>query len=266
MALDAVILGFCLLYALFGYFAGGLAQIVKLAALVLAYLGTLWSRPIVLGFVQEQLGQSREIAQFPALVAVWLVLYLILLFIGKLFVRTVHAGSETVEGWDRYLGFVLGLAKGALIVVLLFILFGLVKEQVYRYRPETLDLVRESLICQALERSAIGDRLTPDTARKLADLADASADKERKKSVMKDPAVKEITRSPAFRKVVENESLMEDIRGGRVWDVMRDPDFQALLTNDNIIKLLGNMKSPEASPDAAASVTGQRTEAGAATP
>ncbi len=239
MIIDLACLIFASLYAVFGYFVGGLLQAVKLAALVLAYLGSIWMAPILRAWLAEHVGNVHGVGQFMALAACWLVLYLLLYRLGKMLVVSLKEGSETVGVFDGLLGVFLGIVKAALILVILILLLGMVKDQVFKTRPETIAVFQESHVMRFMARTGAIDYITPDETLRLYRHLKAQLLDEKQPSQTK-PVVKKKKKDSvaSVEKALKNPKLLQDLQSENIFEVINSPEFQALLRDPNVRKAI----------------------------
>lgn len=243
MVIDIVCLSFCLLYAIFGYFTGGLRQVFKLVAIVLAYLAAMWIVPVVLDLLYPHLGGYLVVIEFVCMAVVWAVLYLFLSYLGKLFIVTVIKASETVSSIDKYFGFFIGLLKAVVIIVLLMYFIGSAKESIFRLHPETRDIFEASETVAILTEINIIDEVFPEQAEDIYKLLTGMSKKAKQKVVVKDPEMKRLLENRDFVSLTGDENAMEDMRNGRMEELMEDPRFQKIIKDADIRTLLEKMKS-----------------------
>ncbi len=255
MTIDLACLAFCLLYALFGYFTGGLIQLLKIAALVASVLIAVWSAPIVAALIRDYVGVDLVLAKMGATVLVWIVLYITLSIAGRIFIKGLHEASETVTAADRKLGALLGLFKALVLVAVLVFLLGTVKDYIYRYRPESVKYIEDSRVVSVLSRLGAAEHLLPgeilDAFRVVKGLSGKKKEEIRKEL---EKTGNPLLKNKAMREVLADSLLMEQIREGKLLEIMKNPKFRRLASDPEFHRLLAGMslsgKTPETSaPD-----------------
>lgn len=243
MAIDIFCLCFGALYAVFGYFFGGLRQLVKLAAMVAAYFGAVWSSPILSDVLTRSFGVKTVFLDFIALAIAWLVLYLVFSFIGKMFTKTLTGASETISSLDKWFGLFLGLLKAALIIILVVLALSTVKEHIYRQKPEAIKVFESSYVIRFMTRTRLADYILPDDAKKILDMAaDGVKLGEVDPSAFGgDPLAEEVYTKPVFRDFIKDQELMDKVREGQVLEVMADPKFKKLMQDPEVRRLISKL-------------------------
>ena len=119
---DGVVLAVLLVSAVLAYFRGLVREALGVGAWVGAILVALWAEPAVLPLVSPHV-QPPWLATGIAVGAVFIVVLVILKILIAWIAGKVQASA--IGGVDRALGIVFGLARGAFIVVLAYIVGGL---------------------------------------------------------------------------------------------------------------------------------------------
>lgn len=119
---DGVVLAVLLVSAVLAYLRGLVSEVLGVGAWVGAIVVALWAEPAVLPLVTPHV-QPPWLATGIAVGAVFLIVLVIL----KILVAWIggKVQNSALGGVDRALGVVFGLARGALIVVLAYIVAGL---------------------------------------------------------------------------------------------------------------------------------------------
>ena len=116
---DLAVLGVLALSALLAFMRGLVREVLGLAAWVGAIFCGVWALPRVRPQFQEWLGTSPWVD--PAAFAVVFILALIVLMLISRWISAIVRASP-IGGLDRTLGLVFGLARGAALVVLAYII------------------------------------------------------------------------------------------------------------------------------------------------
>ena len=121
---DLVVLAVLAVSALFAFMRGLVREVLGLAAWVGAIFAGVWALPRVRPQFQEWLGTSPWID--PVAFAVVFILCLIVLLLISRWISALVRASP-IGGLDRTLGLVFGLARGAALIIIAYILGGLVQ-------------------------------------------------------------------------------------------------------------------------------------------
>jgi len=115
---DLLAAGLLLLCGVWGFWRGVLSQLVSLAALTVALVGARWAGPML----ERPLGQVMRLSDTDVCIAAWAVAVGLLL-LGTAVLAHGLAGLLPVRGFpppaSRWLGGLLGVLKGAVLLVLL---------------------------------------------------------------------------------------------------------------------------------------------------
>jgi membrane protein required for colicin V production len=154
---DGVVLAVLLLSAGLAYFRGMVREVLGVGAWIGAAIAGLAAQPAVTPLVLPYV-QPDWLAAGAAVGAVFLVVLIVL----KILIHWVagHVQRSALGGVDRALGFVFGLARGAFVVVLAYIVAGLAVPAMERW-PEPVRQAR-SLPLAADGARWVVDKLPPD--------------------------------------------------------------------------------------------------------
>ncbi len=131
---DGVILAVIAVSAVLAFFRGLVREVLGVGAWIGAILAALTLRPRVLAVIGDAI-QPPWLAEAVAAAGVFLVVLLALKIIIALIARKVE--DSILSGTDRALGLVFGLARGAFVVVLAYIIGGLLFPATERW-PEAV--------------------------------------------------------------------------------------------------------------------------------
>ena len=120
---DLVVLGVLAVSALLAFMRGLVREVLGLGAWVGAIFAGVWALPRVRPQFQQWLGTSPWID--PVAFAVVFIISLIVLLLLARWISALVRGSP-IGGLDRTLGLVFGLARGAALIIIAYILGGLV--------------------------------------------------------------------------------------------------------------------------------------------
>jgi uncharacterized membrane protein required for colicin V production len=165
MIVDIACLVCVALFFLAGLFSGFLKQVVRIVALLSAFL---MLSPVSHG-VRDLLSGKVDVTAFPGNVLVvmlaWLAGYVAVLLMGKILLRVVRGANPSLGVSDRFLGGMFGAVKGGMIVFVLvsFVLF--LEDPVSKLLPEFSQELKCSRVALFVKQH---DLLSP-WVRKLED-------------------------------------------------------------------------------------------------
>lgn len=238
MVIDLICLGFCLLYMLFGWFSGGLIQVLKIAALIGAYFASVWLEPVLTELLGEYVSLDEAALSWAALLLAWAVLYVILSLLINTLVKTLYKASDTLSQADRVLGAAVGLSKGIIAILLIVMLFSLVKDRLYRHRPELALIIGDSVVMSTLGNSRVAEYILPADFLNLTRLAENAVDPAGRERLIEDPSVKKLLSDPTFQELAADSDFREAVEEGRLADIFYDPRVRRLLADPDMRELL----------------------------
>jgi uncharacterized membrane protein required for colicin V production len=238
MLIDVLCIGFCLLYGLFGWFSGGLIQVFKIGAMIAAYFGAIWIEPLLTEILVEQTGIESVLFSWGSLLVSWIVIYLILDVLLNLLIKTMRQASDGLTRADRILGMIIGLLKAGVMIVLLVLLFSLVKDRLYKLKPNLAEIIQSSMVMQLVANSRAADYILPDDLIHLTELAHQATEPEGKAALMKDPAFKGLSEVPEFQQLSADPKFRDAVNEGRMADIFSDPRVQRLLNDPKVREML----------------------------
>lgn len=121
---DLAVLGVLAVSALVAFLRGLVREVLGLAAWVGAIFAGIWALPRVRPKFQDWLGTSPWIDPV-AFAVVFIISLIVLLLLSRWISALVRASP--IGGLDRTLGLVFGLARGAALIIIAYILGGLVQ-------------------------------------------------------------------------------------------------------------------------------------------
>jgi membrane protein required for colicin V production len=121
---DLVVLGVLGVSALLAFSRGLVREVLGLAAWVGAIFIAIYAMPLVRPYFQRWLGENAPWVDPAAFGAVFLVSLVILMILSRWASSMVR--ESAIGGLDRTLGLVFGLARGAALVVIAYIIAGMV--------------------------------------------------------------------------------------------------------------------------------------------
>ena len=136
MAFDIASLAVTGLFLVLGILSGFLKQVVRIVALVGAFL---LLSPLT-NWIRGNLSGTIDVETFPGSLLTmglaWLLGYLLILLAGMILVRILRGSSRTLSILDRILGGALGALKGALVAYFLICVLLLFEDPLREHVPE----------------------------------------------------------------------------------------------------------------------------------
>ena len=120
---DLVILGVLAISGLLAFMRGFVREVLGIAAWIAAAALAVWANPRLVPTFERWLPNQSGFAQPVAFGVVFLLALIVLLLICHVIGRAVRRSA--LGGLDRSLGLLFGLARGAVLVVLAYIIVGL---------------------------------------------------------------------------------------------------------------------------------------------
>lgn len=120
---DLLVLAVLALSALLAFTRGLVREVLSLAAWVGAIFMAIWALPRLRPYVEQWLGASPWVDPV-AFAVVFIVGLIVLMIVARLISGLVRASP--ISGLDRTLGLVFGLARGAALLILAYIIAGMV--------------------------------------------------------------------------------------------------------------------------------------------
>ena len=155
---DFVVLAVLAVSALLAFMRGLVREVLGMGAWLGAALGAAWGLPLARPYVRQLIGDTPWLDPI-TFVGIFLILLLILMLIARFLGRIVRASP--LGGLDRTLGLVFGLARGAALVVLAYIIGGMVVP-VDHWPPAVL---QSRLLPRVFEGAQWALQLVPDQFR-----------------------------------------------------------------------------------------------------
>ncbi len=142
-AYDFIVIGLFLLFISRGIWLGFLKQITGLLALYLGYIVASQYHDRLFPFMRE-ISENPKVGFWVAYIILFVATYVVAMLLGKGLARVTEV---TIAVWfDRILGAILGIAKAAIVVVLLHMILGTL------LAPEN-EMLRKCQTCNGLNKA-----------------------------------------------------------------------------------------------------------------
>jgi uncharacterized membrane protein required for colicin V production len=222
--IDLVVLGVIGVAALFGLIRGIISQIMGLAGLVGAYLlAPAWGKLLV-GPVQAHLGCSKFMAEKFGVFLVGFGIYLGFRLVGFAIEKLFFSRIKEFKVLNRFGGAILGAAKAAVILAIVFFFVALVpKDDVHAWFPK---LVESRSYQLAAKYNPMGKQAALERMRRL-------------RTSMTDPKqIERLQRSDEIEKILSRYELKGVLSDQQFMDSIRNGDYDALQKNEQVEKLM----------------------------
>ena len=248
MSLDLIFFGLVGVFAIIGFFTGFWMQVMRLGALVLAYL--------LAGVIGKPLGPSLGGSLgVPTLVGsligtglAFILLYAILSTVGWILLRRWERKRAKDEEdkpirrtWERAAGAALGGAKVFLVLYLILCVAVLAEKplaQVLGSRSRALNdsimagFARNHNMLSGLHLPLVGD---------MANLGKIATDPKIHERVAKNPKMQEILAHPKIRRLLNDPALMSAAQRNDIASILANPRLNAALEDPEVRKLLSEV-------------------------
>ena len=246
MILDLVALGILAVFGLMGALRGGIASALGLLTLIASYLGAVWAAQNLGAPLSEKVGLSPIFAPVIAGTAGFFATALVVGGIGSL-VRRAAAGLSSdshLGAANRWLGGVIGVVRGALVVVLisyLVIWLDAAKQSGAFPSLASLPDIRISSAAKATEKlvettvsaAVEGDGATADVAARLA--ARPAVAVQAIQSILADRRIEELQRDRFFWTLIENGAYQRAMNRSSFRAISRDPEMRQRFANLGVV-------------------------------
>jgi uncharacterized membrane protein required for colicin V production len=241
MGLDILCIALMAIFLVFGLLRGFLSQVIRLAALVgaflLAHTASAYTKPLLTKWVQA----DHLALDLLSLFLGWVACYIAILLIGTVFARILQQSSTSIRFLDRILGGGLGSAKGFLIGYLIACALVLLREPLDNILPSKhLDLSDSRLAAFAGQHNVFS-RVGIPYLEELKELASALHDRERQGALLQDPAVKELERNAAFRRLMSDPAFRKAMEERQWGAILNNPSLRAAINDPQVRRLLSSI-------------------------
>ncbi|ADO71290.1 CvpA family protein [Stigmatella aurantiaca] len=230
MIIDLIILGLALFFAVVGAITGAARQVAHLVGLVAAYFVSKRLGPVLAPKLAEALGTPQLAGLLVGSLLIFiLVLVVVRYALGALLQRMMSGQDPENRGPDRFIGFLIGGGKVAIIAYVLLSGLTFVEQHVVvagqrmglsAKDSKALSFAREHNLFEITQFAALKD---------FVQVAQLSTDPQRASRLQNDPAYKALRQDPRFQKALKDESLRRSLEQG---------DHRALLNNNLILQLI----------------------------
>jgi uncharacterized membrane protein required for colicin V production len=241
MGLDIVCLAIVAVFVVLGLLSGFLAQIVRLAALIgaflLAYSASVYTRPLLMRWMDV----DSIAGNLLSLLLGWIGCYIAIIVIGTIVVRILKNSSDSIKLLDRFLGGALGSVKGLLIVYLLACALVLLRAPLQEFVPEKQLDLKESRFAAFAERHNVFSRIALPEVDKLKELTAAFDNQEGHRALLDDRTIMALRRNQAFQRLMKDEAFHKAVSERQLDAILNNPSLRAAMNDPEIRKILSTL-------------------------
>ncbi len=247
MGLDVLCVALMATFLVFGLLSGFLSQVIRLVALVgaflLAYTASAYTKPLLTKWVQA----DHLALDLLSLFLGWVACYIAILLIGTVFARILRQSSTSIRFLDRILGGALGSAKGFLIGYLIACALVLLREPLDKIVPAKHLDPKDSRLAAFAERHNVFSRFGIPYLEDLKALASAFRDRTKHRALLEDPAVKDLERNEAFRRLMSDPAFRKAVEEKQWGAILNNPSLRAAINDPQVRTLLSSLEKKRVS-------------------
>lgn len=212
MTIDIICASICLMMAFLGYRSGAISQVIRIAAIIAAFLLS----PVVASIIREVWAAEAEVAppmsEAISLGVAALVIYFAVSLSGTLAIRTLRLVSKTLSSLDRLIGLVLGTVKGAVICYIIASVFLVAMVPIEKRDPEDKLHIRDGELLPFAQKHSM---LLP----------------------WQFPAIRQFHQMVRFADWIKREKLESRFReNSRIGEVLQNSEIKKLLADEAIVE------------------------------
>lgn len=247
MSLDLIFFGLVGVFAIIGFFTGFWMQVMRLGALVLAYL--------LAGVIGKPLGPSLGGSLgVPSLVGsligtglAFILLYAILSTVGWVFLRRWERSKKDDEGnprrrtWERAAGAALGGAKVFLVLYLILCVAVMAQEPISKVLGSRSRALNDSIMAGFARNHNMLSGLHLPLVGDMANLSKIATDPKFHERVAKDPKMQEVLAHPKIKRLLADPALVSAAQRNDIASILANPGLNAALEDPEVRKLLSEV-------------------------
>jgi hypothetical protein len=165
----------------------------------------------------------------------------VLILVGTILVKIIKGSSESIKFLDRVLGGGLGAAKGFLIVYLIACALVLLREPLSELIPDKYLDLRASRLALFAEEHNVLTMIGIPNMDKLQELTQAFGDKNKRRVLIHDPAVKEIRKNKSFQRLMRDRAFQKAVEQQQWSAVVNNKSFREAINDPEIRRLLSTL-------------------------
>jgi len=231
MTIDLVVLGLMLFFGIIGAITGAAKQIANLVGLGAGWFVSRRLGPVLGPKLAAALGGvPLLLGVIGATILLFLVVWLAVRYaLGFLLQRLMSGKNPEHRGVDRFLGFILGGAKVALIAYVVLSALTFFEQHVVVAGRRVGVSPKDSVAFRFARTYNLFEMTQFAPVKDLVRVAQVAGDPERAQALQKDPAFQALRKDPRFQRALKDEGLRRAVERG---------DYQALLRNNLVLQLI----------------------------
>jgi uncharacterized membrane protein required for colicin V production len=241
MGLDIVCVVLVLAFLILGLLSGFLSQVVRIAALVGAFLLASPASSYSRSLLAKWMNVETLLGDLLSLFLAWVACYIALILVGTVLVRIIRGSSQSIKFLDRIMGGGLGAVKGFLIVYLIACALVLLREPLKELVPNKYLDLRTSRLAVFAEQHNVFSMIGIPDVDKLKGLTLALGDKEKRRVLINDPATKEIRQNKSFKRLMNDKEFQKAVDRKELSAILNNKSFRDAMNDPQIRKFLSTL-------------------------
>jgi membrane protein required for colicin V production len=239
MAIDLIILGLVLFFALVGAFTGAARQIAHMVGMAVAWFVSRRLGPVVGPKLADSLGAAQFIGVLVGTALIFIVVLVAVRYaLGALLKRVMTGKDPDNRGPDRAIGFVLGGAKVAVLAYALVSALTFVEQHVVVAGKKLGLSPKDSRAFGFAREHNLFEMTQFAPLKDFVRVAQASTDPAQAAKLQNDPAYKALRQDPRFQRALKDDALRRSLeqgdtrallRSNLILQLIQDPEFAARL-------------------------------------
>lgn len=231
MTIDLVVLGLVLFFGIIGAITGAAKQIANLVGMGVGYFVSRRLGPVLGPKLAAAMGGlPLLLGVIGATTLLFFVVWLAVRYaLGFLLQRLMAGKDPENRGVDRFLGFILGGAKVALMAYVVMSAMTFFEQHVVVAGRRLGVSPKDSVAFGLARRYNLFEMTQFAPVKDLVRVAQVSSDPERAQSLQKDPAYQALRKDPRVQRALKDADLRRAMERG---------DYQALLRSNLVLQLI----------------------------
>lgn len=246
MTIDILVLGLAMLFGLVGYLTGFWSQLVRLLALLGAYLLAGPVGGAFAGDLARALDVPPLVGRMGSVGLAFLVLYLLLSSCGWMVLRTWRRRRRRRDGdtprhrgqLERWGGLALGAGKVFALLYLVLCVAVLAEKPLSKSLGRSFAALHRSRLAALARRHNLLAGLHLPVVGNLEGLTRLSSDPDLQRKAARDPRVRRLLEHPQVRALAEDRALQAAARRNDISALLANPRLNRLLQDPEILRML----------------------------
>lgn len=240
MGIDLFILGLMVFFGLLGALSGASRQLAQITALIIAGIFTKPLAARVAPLISEAVEGPAVLGWVLASLVIFIALFSAVRWaVAGVLRRLLSAGEEKEQhGADRSLGFVIGVAKVAL-VAWLFTSAAVFAEEHIQVAGKRFSIAAKDSVAFAFARTHnVFDYAQLAPARTFITLGQSALDPEQRRELSRTESYQELRKDPRLRSALSDPRVREAIEQGDWKSALRNESVMGLLQDRQMVALM----------------------------